>query len=286
MLIKDPSLKFNHVISQDLVLYPFVTEQQLEDMARFKTHPGDVFLLSYPKTGTFWLAEIVYNLAHPQGPTEDTPRIHTIPLLEYIPYEQVETYPSTRYVKTHYPYEMIPKNPEQNLKYIYISRNPRDVLVSLYHHMCGALEYEWTGTWDELFEYFLAGKVPFGCFFDHVLPWWKERNNDNVLFIKFEDLKKDLKSGVRQVAEFLGFEISEAELESVAQNCTFEAMKARPETNLDQYPEHFKPGTSFLRKGIVGDWKNYFSEEQLQAFDQWYNSHIQGSDLKFEFTIE
>ena len=40
---------------------------------------------------------------------------------------------------------------------------------------------------------------------------------------------------------------------------------------------------SFIRKGQVGDWKNYFTEEQNKRFDSLYAEKMAGSGLEFEF---
>lgn len=284
-------MKISHVIFNDLIVYPYITEDVLQELPRYGTRPGDVFLVTYPKAGTFWLAEIVYNIAKPKPSSEEMARIYRIPLLEYpqplldYPQGKLELYPSPRYVKTHLPYEMVPRNSKHNIKYIYLARNPRDVAVSYFNYMHGGVHYEWDGTWEEFLGYFMQGIVPFGSFFDHVLAWWKRKDDENVLFIKYEDLKKDLKGNIKLIAEFLGFKLSDEEIQSVAEKSTFEAMKANPETSLEQYPDSFKPGFSFLRKGIVGDWVNYFSDEQLKEFDKWCKSHLQGTGLEFEYTI-
>ena len=36
----------------------------------------------------------------------------------------------------------------------------------------------------------------------------------------------------------------------------------------------------FMRKGKVGDWKNYFDNEANQSFDQWISKNLSGTDIK------
>lgn len=286
MLSDNLSLPFKHQRFNDLILYPYITEEVLSELPQYKTHPGDVFIVTYPKAGTFWLAEIVYNIAKPKPPSEEVSRIYTIPFLEFFPQETLESYPSPRYLKTHLPYEMVPCDRSQDsIKYIYLARNPRDVAVSYFHYLRAGVEFEWDGTWSEFLRYFIEGNVPYGGFFDHVLPWWNRKDDENVLFIKYEDMKKDLRSHINLIAEFLGFKLSSEEAEFVAEKSSFKAMKADPQTNMEQFSEYFKSGTSFMRKGITGDWVNHFSDEQLKEFEQWYASHIDGTGLDFEFTL-
>ena len=35
-----------------------------------------------------------------------------------------------------------------------------------------------------------------------------------------------------------------------------------------------------MRKGKVGDWKNYFDNEANQFFDQWIAENLSGTDIK------
>jgi hypothetical protein len=39
----------------------------------------------------------------------------------------------------------------------------------------------------------------------------------------------------------------------------------------------------FMRKGIVGDWRNYFTLSQNQLFDETYKKKMADTDLSFEF---
>lgn len=71
-------------------------------------------------------------------------------------------------------YQHVAGGPPSNspAKYIYIARNPKDVVVSMYHHTLAWKEYEFTGQFDEFFEYFIAGQVQWGTWYDHVTDWW------------------------------------------------------------------------------------------------------------------
>ena len=106
-----------------------------------------------------------------------------------------------------------------------------------------------------------------------------------MLFLKFEDLKADLKNQVKIIAEFLGFTLSEEEAEQIAEESSFQSMKAKPEKGLDLYGElFFKKGNSHLRKGVIGDWKNYFTDRQLAALEKLYESRLGATDIGFELT--
>jgi len=42
------------------------------------------------------------------------------------------------------------------------------------------------------------------------------------------------------------------------------------------------PDETFIRKGKVGDWKNYMSEKVSAKFDKFTEENLKGTDLAFE----
>ena len=182
---------------------------------------------------------------------------------------------------SHLAFSMLPHSDKHEVKYIYLARNPKDLAVSFFHFSSMPfLNFE--GTWEEFLQYFMQGKVPGGSYFDHVLEWWSHKDDENVLFLKYEDLKKDLKGQIKMIADFLGLNFSDEQAGAVAEQCTFQVMKSNSNTDLIQLVSKvFKKG-SHLRKGIIGDWKNHFSKEQLEEFDKLYQSHVEGTGLQFD----
>jgi hypothetical protein len=78
-----------------------------------------------------------------------------------------------RFFKTHATVANLPRG-RANIKIIYVYRNPKDVLVSLYHHAKNKPEFEYSGDFETFFELFLAGNVESGSWFDHFTEWAKE----------------------------------------------------------------------------------------------------------------
>jgi hypothetical protein len=103
----------------------------------------------------------------------------------------------------------------------------------------------------------------------------------NVLFLKYEDMKKDLPKTIETVSSFMGCKLEPQIVDTIAQQSGFQAMRGNPATNLSWAARHNQ--VSFIRKGIVGDWKNYFTEDQNKRFDVEYTKRMRGSGLEFEF---
>ena len=91
---------------------------------------------------------------------------------------------------------------------------------------------------------------------------------------------------MRVIAEFLGKDLSQETIDRIARQCSFGKMKRNPATNYSHRARAgaVKPNSNdFMRKGEVGDWKNYFTTEQNEAFDKQYEERMVGSGLEFEF---
>ena len=130
----------------------------------------------------------------------------------------------------------------------------------------------------------MIGDVEFGDYFDHVVSWWAHKDDDNVLLLKYEDMKKDLPSAVATIAKFIGQDISVELMEEIAHRTTFENVKKDRTANYEWLSKIRRPNEStFMRKGVVGDWKNYFAPEQIARLDAVYEKKLKQSGIDLEF---
>ena len=91
---------------------------------------------------------------------------------------------------------------------------------------------------------------------------------------------KDLLASVRAIAEFLSNPFSEEVMQRIAANqCSFEGMAKNP-ASFQVFPS--VDGISFLRKGEVGDWKNYFTAELNEKFEAELLAKAKEHGLAFE----
>ncbi|XP_072173964.1 sulfotransferase 1A3-like [Diadema setosum] len=281
----------------------------MEALEKFEVRPDDTFIISYPKSGTTWLQQIIL-LIRCEGDMSKLGAGHMMTMVPSLDMHDVVNYsdlnkapvisdfakgmPSPRLLKSHCHSDWLPVEigtDDPKVKVIYVARNPKDNAVSLFHFCLLVSRLPFYKSWDVFIEEYMAGRVPYGSWFENVLPWWKRRNHPNVLFLKYEDMKKDHYGVVEQVARFMGKSLSDDVIEGIVEASSFRTMKenqqSNPDTLLRKLNHLFKgrqeSDASFMRKGSVGDWKNYFSEEQNLRFDQLYGRKMADSDLVFQF---
>jgi len=239
----------------------------------FIPRADDVFIVTYPRSGTTWLQMILYQLT--TDGSMDIPHI-----AEYCPWFErslrsgrgFETQPPPRIFKSHLPYRAIPKGP---CKYIYVARDGRDVAFSYYHLYRTYIGFR--GAFVEFFDRFMQGKVQFGSWFDHVREWAEHRHDANVLFLTYERLTRDLEGCVRDIIAFCGWEIPAERLPRILERCSFGFMK--------QYESKFDPTietlweqgvqlNSFLRAGKAGEGALQLSGGQQEQFARVFRRHF------------
>lgn len=131
-----------------------------------------------------------------------------------------------RYIKTHLITELLPDQVwTKRSKVIYVARNPKDVVVSWFHHCRSVFNFQ--GSIELFMDAFLADELPFGSFFDHVLGSWATKDRPNVLFFHYEDMRNDLNQIMRKTANFLGKTYSDEQSKDLADHLSMENMRSK-----------------------------------------------------------
>ncbi|KAG0413915.1 hypothetical protein HPB47_008917 [Ixodes persulcatus] len=182
----------------------FFKEDNLRSAFAYKPRPDDVFVATYPKCGTTWMQCIVHCILNDAVlPDNSVDFMLASPFTDFTGAEGPDRMPQPGAIKTHLPFDKVPYSPQA--QYIYVTRNPYDCLVSYYHHMLNTpLNPPEDRDFGRFLERFMRGRVNFGDYFNHLLSWYKHRHNPNVLFVTFEELKRDTSSGILRVADFIG----------------------------------------------------------------------------------
>ena len=230
----------------------------------FEVRPDDVFISSYPRSGTTLTQWIVHLLAHPEQSEPDhltqvSPWFERSLAIGELTATTLESFPAPRVFKSHLPREWLP----DGARYIYVERDPRDVLVSYYHFYRAYLGFE--GSFDDFYARFMAGRVQYGSWFDHVAGWRSHAGEANVHIIRYEDLIGDRRGSIARIAALLDWDRDDAWIDHVFEESSFEAMKQR-ESLFDHATalllERGVSPESFLRSGTSGAGEAQLSEGQ------------------------
>lgn len=172
------------------------------------------------------------------------------------------------------------------LQIVYVFRNPKDALVSYYHHWCGMVGYK--GTIEDFATTYMQGHINFNPFWPHVLDFWHLRHQSHIFFTSYERMKRDLPAVVREVCHFLGKDIADAQLEQILRHLSFDNMRTNAACNhIREFAEVRAAAPSgceslqfrFIRRGIVGSYKDELPPHMIRECDQWIRDNLAPHNL-------
>ena len=255
----------------------------------FKFRDDDIVIGTYAKSGTTWtqqiVSQLIFNGAEGINVPEASPWLDLrIPPKE-VKLPEVEAQKHRRFVKTHLPVDALVFSP--NAKYIYIGRDGRDVVWSMYNHHSNFV----AATYDVLNN--TPGRVgppldpppadvrqyfndwlekdgyPFWSFWENIRTWWEIRHLPNVMLLHFSDLKADMPGQIRRIAQFLEIEIDEEKWPAILEHCSFDYMKANAQLAAPLGGVLWEGGAkTFINKGTNGRWRDTLSAEESRRYEE------------------
>ena len=248
--------------------------------------PDDVFIATYPKCGTTWTQQIVKLIAN-NGVETGIDSDVFIPWHELMTLEEMESIPS-RFFKSHLPYQLMPGGGDPantKAKYICVIRNPKDAAVSMYNYVSKmASPHLAPSSWNAYFTSFVEGSIPHGTFYAHFLGWWAHRDAPNILILTYEQMKRNPRTAVTSIASFLGYSLTDEVIDKIVIDTSFDKMKNNKAANKEYFTELSGSGNlAFMRKGVIGDWRNVFTQEQSAMMDTLIEEKLGGSGLVFDY---
>lgn len=278
---RDMSIRLMRTANSVLFIFSFVLSRiqaKLMDwrmaliFKSFVPRKDDIFIVTYPRSGTTWLQMILYQLTT-DGNMEFDHISQQVPFLEpALGKGKSLDRPSPRIFKTHLNYRMVPKG---DCRYIYVARNGKDVAVSYYYYHKSHMGFG--KGFNEFFSQYIRGKVGYGSWFAHVKDWWQHRNDPNVLFLTYEEMIEDLEAAIKKISAFCNIKINPEALPGILERCSFAFMKqheSKFDTLMEMAWERRLQLNSFFRKGQTADWKEHLSNEQEEAFEAEFTKRI------------
>ena len=253
-----------------------------------KFRDDDIIISTYGKSGTTWTQQIVAQMLF--GPDPDLSVAEMSPWLDLrvppkaVKLPEIEAQSHRRIIKTHLPVDALVFSPQA--KYLYIGRDARDVVWSLYNHFANANDLLYSALNDtpglvgphierpiaDLHAYwqtwFERDGFPFWSFWDNARSWWAVRDLPNVLFIHFNDLKQDMPTQMRRIAEFLGIEVGAENWPRIIEYCTFDWMKNNATRSVPMGGAFWDGGAEvFINKGVNGRWRDVLTDDDCRRYE-------------------
>ncbi|KAK9884601.1 hypothetical protein WA026_007441 [Henosepilachna vigintioctopunctata] len=297
-----------------------VSEHLLFSFYNLKVRPSDVWIVTFPRSGTTVTQEMVWLLAndldfetasniritrrspfleaccslHPEfcaellKENEDSQEnCRVIKMLSESICTIIDAMQDRRIIKTHLPLSLLPKNLlTAGCKVVYVARNPKDVAVSFYHfHRLNRL-LDFRNDFPTFWKYFTKNLVQWSPYWDHVFEAWDKRKEENLLFLFYENIDKDLKGVISKVQNFLGTKFTQEQLSQLENHLKIENFRLNKSVTLDhlyQLKLFRDDERKFIRESnSKKETKSCYFDDQLESeADEWISERLRNSDLKF-----
>lgn len=257
---------------------------------------GDIVIATYGKTGTTLMQQIVGQLifggdvdgsVHEKSPWVD---MRLMPINEVVALLDAQRH--RRFLKTHLALDAMVFSPR--VKYIYVGRDGRDTVWSLYNHHAGYTPQMYqmvnsipdrvgppleppSGDVVQYFREWLAGGGhPLGgTFWEHNQQWWNVRHLPNVLLVHYNNLRADLPGEIRRIAGFLDIAIDEARFPAIVESCSFESMQKAAAERAPMMSVVWEKGAhTFFNKGTNGRWREVLSAADVQLYEEAVRANL------------
>lgn len=248
----------------------------------------DIIIASWGKSGTTWVQQIVGQIL--SGGAADQQIAQVSPWVDLrIPPKaaklpQIAALQGRRFLKTHLPTDAL--NWSRKVHYLYVGRDGRDVVWSMYNHHARAND-SWYNALnntpgrvgpamerptDDIVQYFAdwleRDGYPWWPFWENIRSWWEARHQPNVQFLHFNDLKRDLAGSIAAIADFLDVALTPAQRADVLHHSTFEYMKENAAKAAPLGGIFWEGGPkTFINKGTNNRWRDILPPELSAAYE-------------------
>lgn len=299
-------------------LLPSRYASEFKQFYHFPGRKDDIWISTFPRSGTTLMQELVWILVNGfdfetarklnlwertpffelnlffhektkemflEENAENPENIKIIQGMSTPAYHSASGLPSPRIIKTHFPLSLLPRDVHKNkAKVIYVARNPKDVIPSYYHLLRLWRTSGYTSNLKKFWEQFKKGHVPWGPYWSHLDEAWNHKNDENILFLFYEDMLKDMEAAIITIANFLSINVSLEKVKQLKEHLDIKNFCTNPAVNFEEFrnigvlSKHEK---SFVRKGEKRERSEELTDEMEREIDSWIHENYKKTTLRF-----
>ncbi|KAJ8031891.1 Sulfotransferase family cytosolic 1B member 1 [Holothuria leucospilota] len=201
--------------------------------------------------------------------------------------EMVDTDPSPRVLTTHLCSSYLSNEKwQKRIPIVYVFRDPRDVALSYFEFMKhfqqreGEPFLQGKSFEQYLSDFRLKDRFSFGRWCEHALSYEERfKNGENILFIYYEDMKKDLSTVIKKIAKHISRPVNDDVIGKTMANSTVDAMrknyteanKMKGKGNIDM--------TKYVKTGVSGNWKKDHSEQTWKHLNEIFREMVKDTQF-------
>ena len=222
------------------------TQEVIKRIYNMEVTENDIWVVTYPRSGTTWTQEMVWNIVNNLD-FEKAKKTDIDDKFFFLDMDWLQSgshgdapgfiekaekqLGQQRMIKTHLPIGLLPPALLEKCKVIYVARNPKDVVVSYYHHHKLTKSVDPDLEFSDFVKFFMKELLVEDPYMAHVKEAVAMKNNKNVKFLWYEDMKKDLPAAIKDVANFINKDLNEAQIAELADYLDVKNMKKNPAVN-------------------------------------------------------
>jgi Sulfotransferase domain len=222
----------------------------------------DIFLVTYPRSGTTWISCIAAGLLFQRSPESLTEVDWLVPDVHVLPGKSKVPAANQYLIKSHFPLNGTGGPFGDYRKVIYLIRDPRDVLLS-YHRYVRFLS-KYPGDLKEFATDWVAGRIWPCSWQEHVNSWLAPRLRKapfELTVLRYEDFIADPVGQTGVLAAVLGVNPGRARIEEIVADTSPESMRERESKG----NSGVSPNLKFIGAAKDGNWKELQSQEDREA---------------------
>ena len=255
--------------------------QEAAAIADYRPMPSDIVISPFAKCGTTWLQQTFHTLRTGGDMDFDdisrvVPWIETSRLLG-IDLEAPQR-ASPRGFKSHLAWDAIPRG----ARYVVSLREPKDALVSFHRFFEGWFLEPGAVPIDELAEMRFTAAAEGKGYWAHLLSWWGQRDNPDVLLLSYEHMVADPAGAVRRLAAFCGISLDERLLALTLERSSIGYMLAHKDRFDDAMMRTVTEAAGLpsgsdsakVRQGVVGGHRDAINAQLARRMDEMWAATV------------